>query len=576
MATKGTRSLTITVERRVEHDEARDYIVCGQQPDISTNPKIYLPVCYKTEPLHNGGTEEFRYSEEYFAFMGVLERGLDSIWSVRAIQKDDKPAKIGTNKNDGDTLSAGFPKGARKLILLNEREKDKSRQGTFTIECAGQSTELDDGNKHVVGFMQRFSNTLRVVAAVEYIDGVSYVINPAKHMNIRVANREELHQLPNENSNKPVEIKIPKDRTKVHLYEVRPNQFGPTPGDTQANDGFQFGSEAPKYQPQAQPRQQSTPLPQGARFGPSSQPKKKQPKKVDTLLVQAQEMGFKSKNQFIAYKGFTKFNSLHLAGFYEDSELQNMAKNVDLWISALGDVEDAVTSDTVNQLCLLSLYDCILLLDNSESMIIFDDGERVQQMKQICGTIVQIESILRNTRDVRAVFLGQKVPTMEIQDLEQVENKLEEVFDSGSGLIVQTTKLGTTLRDKILKNRVYDIATTTKPRPLLVSIVTDGKPEGERYNMLSEEMKKCKNELIRRQNLGDKHVVFQISRVGSSKSAKTFIEKLSQDEGLRDICHCTTYLDLEDPGDPDDDISEFIKVYLTDVVKFSFMATTDH
>lgn len=108
-------------------------------------------------------------------------------------------------------------------------------------------------------------------------------------------------------------------------------------------------------------------------------------------------------------------------------------------------------------------------------MIIFDDGERVQQMKQICGTIVQIESILRNTRDVRAVFLGQKVPTMEIQDLEQVENKLEEVFDSGSGLIVQTTKLGTTLRDKILKNRVYDIATTTKPRPLLVSIVTDGK-----------------------------------------------------------------------------------------------------
>lgn len=39
-----------------------------------------------------------------------------------------------------------------------------------------------------------------------------------------------------------------------------------------------------------------------------------------------------------------------------------MAKNVDLWISALGDVEDAVTSDTVNQLCLLSLYDCILLL----------------------------------------------------------------------------------------------------------------------------------------------------------------------------------------------------------------------
>ena len=56
-----------------------------------------------------------------------------------------------------------------------------------------------------------------------------------------------------------------------------------------------------------------------------------------------------------------KFNNDHLSKFYTDRVLQEMAKQVDTWIDALSDVEEA-GSDTVDMLCLLSLYDCVLLL----------------------------------------------------------------------------------------------------------------------------------------------------------------------------------------------------------------------
>ena len=108
-------------------------------------------------------------------------------------------------------------------------------------------------------------------------------------------------------------------------------------------------------------------------------------------------------------------------------------------------------------------------------MIIFEDGQRVQQMISICSMIVQVESILKNTREVRMEFLGQKVPTMVVENLEQVQEELERVFHPENGLTVETTRLGTTLRGKILQKRIYDIARTERPRPLLVSIITDGK-----------------------------------------------------------------------------------------------------
>ena len=102
-------------------------------------------------------------------------------------------------------------------------------------------------------------------------------------------------------------------------------------------------------------------------------------------------------------------------------------------------------------------------------MRIFENGNRVKQMSSICRTIVQVESVLSNTKNVKLEFLGEKVKGVEIKSLEQVESQLANMET------VVSTLLGTALRNKILDDLVYKVASAEKPRPLLVSIITDGR-----------------------------------------------------------------------------------------------------
>jgi hypothetical protein len=88
---------------------------------------------------------------------------------------------------------------------------------------------------------------------------------------------------------------------------------------------------------------------------------------------------------------------------------------------------------------------------------------------EICEMIVQVESIFENTSHVRVEFLNGKKTDAEIATPENVRKLLRHVHYEGP------TKLGGALREKILEERKIRRGRNERLRPLIVSIITDGK-----------------------------------------------------------------------------------------------------
>ena len=97
------------------------------------------------------------------------------------------------------------------------------------------------------------------------------------------------------------------------------------------------------------------------------------------------------------------------------------------------------------------------------------EQDRVPQLMEICENIVQVESIYDNTANVKVEFLNGAKINKEVKTAEEIRNLIEETRNFGC------TNLGRELNNKILKDRIYALKPSEKPRPLLISIITDGR-----------------------------------------------------------------------------------------------------
>jgi hypothetical protein len=97
------------------------------------------------------------------------------------------------------------------------------------------------------------------------------------------------------------------------------------------------------------------------------------------------------------------------------------------------------------------------------------EPSRINEMISICETIVEVESFYDNTANVKVEFLNGKLVNQSMKTKDEVSDVFDKTTMYGS------TNIGRQLREKILKERLYKRPYDQKIRPLLVSIITDGK-----------------------------------------------------------------------------------------------------
>ncbi|KAF8810985.1 hypothetical protein BYT27DRAFT_7278694 [Phlegmacium glaucopus] len=193
--------------------------------------------------------------------------------------------------------------------------------------------------------------------------------------------------------------------------------------------------------------------------------------------------------------------------------------------------------ENIKRLTQLSLYHPVIYCDDSSSM---ESENRYEYLIELVTRIARIATII--------------VPDdMAGVDLRFVNNNFMSTLPAGEILQVMRsfkpsgwTKIGTNLRDKILKPLVYDILDQPKTinnpipfkRPLLVCILTDGEPQPEALNTLRDEIVTCKQKLEAKGYLTTS-VMFCINQVGTSPSAEQFLNGLRNEEEIEEVIYCT-------------------------------------
>ncbi|KAI0449238.1 hypothetical protein F5B21DRAFT_494993 [Xylaria acuta] len=190
----------------------------------------------------------------------------------------------------------------------------------------------------------------------------------------------------------------------------------------------------------------------------------------------------------------------------------------------------------VRDLIRLALYQPVLYCDDSGSM---KRDHRHEHQKDLVDRIARITTqLVPDNEGIELRFINKETdPRMSKPDLGAIDRIMADIPFNG------WTEIGTNLK-KILEDIVYTpVGGDTLRRPVLISILTDGHPNGpkgtpERRDTLKEAILEC-GTFLRAKGYDSKVVRFQISQVGSDDEAGEFLRSLDSDATLQDVLYCT-------------------------------------
>ncbi|CAG8662775.1 18303_t:CDS:2 [Rhizophagus irregularis] len=138
----------------------------------------------------------------------------------------------------------------------------------------------------------------------------------------------------------------------------------------------------------------------------------------------------------------------------------------------------------------VTLRQQVIYCDDSSSMK--RDG-RWDSQKRLVDRIAKITTrILPEGQGVALRFINQDVDNNSNLTLAEIRNILEPMSYMPGG----NTEIGTYLRSKILEPLVYSkLESKSLERPLLISVITDGMPEGEKSSEFVDAILECGNKL---------------------------------------------------------------------------------
>ncbi|KAK2882523.1 hypothetical protein FQN49_000249 [Arthroderma sp. PD_2] len=229
-------------------------------------------------------------------------------------------------------------------------------------------------------------------------------------------------------------------------------------------------------------------------------------------------------------KDFIKENNLNKFFPPNDPFLQTVVdRAVDL------DANPDNTLDT-KDLTRLALYQPVLYCEIDDSSSMRSDN-RAEHQIDIVERIANIATrIIPDDEGVKVRFINRNTDiTIYKRNLDELRVIMEAEQPNGP------TEIGTNLKRKVLDTLVYQpLAAKSLKRPVLVSIITDGRPEGwqERTDTLKKAILEC-GKALEAGGYDRKVVRFQISQIGSDDGAEDFLDSLMRDDMLQDVLYCT-------------------------------------
>ncbi|PUU79847.1 hypothetical protein B9Z19DRAFT_1022673 [Tuber borchii] len=181
------------------------------------------------------------------------------------------------------------------------------------------------------------------------------------------------------------------------------------------------------------------------------------------------------------------------------------------------------TFEVAKDLTALTLYDLAILIDDSDSMISEEEGQRKKTLIQLIDHITDIYSLANESGVFAMRFMNRSGGKKNWK--EKSEKYLSEHKYGG------VTRIGTELKKKILDK--FAIGNSNQRKPLLVLIITDGAVEGEKKGHLKNVIRDCVNER-KGAGKGFEAVTFQFSRIGDDPGAAQLLIDLDQDPDLGD------------------------------------------
>ncbi|KAL8874431.1 MAG: hypothetical protein Q9174_000224 [Haloplaca sp. 1 TL-2023] len=244
----------------------------------------------------------------------------------------------------------------------------------------------------------------------------------------------------------------------------------------------------------------------------------------------------------------------------QQKQLQNMIPpnhpNLDRYAQrAAGQVQQACSrwnlpSEVGQDLVKLALFDVILYIDNSGSMQMAEDGERIRDLKLIVNRVVGAATLFDDDGiSIRFMNEWNSNPAMDGFDMRRLdgirdERMVEHIVSKIQ--FVGLTPLGTELRNKVIEPLVLGPARNRQlQKPVLIITVTDGSPAGEMPQAVFDVIRAASDELSRMPQYGPGAVSFQFAQVGNDQGAREFLAKLDSDAHVGRLVDCTSNFENE-------------------------------
>ncbi|KAL8693561.1 MAG: hypothetical protein Q9218_001647 [Villophora microphyllina] len=198
----------------------------------------------------------------------------------------------------------------------------------------------------------------------------------------------------------------------------------------------------------------------------------------------------------------------------------------------------------------LALFDIVLFIDNSGSMILEEKGERIEDLKEILSRVVGVATLFDDDGiSIRFLNNWHSDPAMDgfdMRRLDGIRNKQMVDHIISKTQYVGLTPLGTELRNKVIDPLILGPARNRQlQKPVLVIIVTDGRPAGESDGVVREAIRYASNELSRMPQYGPGAISFQFAQVGNDQKAREFLAELDSDPQVGSLIDCTSNYENE-------------------------------
>ncbi|KAH7096074.1 hypothetical protein FB567DRAFT_48531 [Paraphoma chrysanthemicola] len=194
----------------------------------------------------------------------------------------------------------------------------------------------------------------------------------------------------------------------------------------------------------------------------------------------------------------------------------------------------------------LGIYDMIIFIDNSGSMRLEENEERLDDLKVICRFAAALHELfegktqakgdtLEQHHSLQVCFMNGEQPISTVRDRAEMEEALKQ------GKFRGLTKLSSELEEKVLKPLRTKYTNGPLRRPVMVLVVTDGglshESTEEMINMLDRTYQALGQDC--EPGATPRILSLQFAQVGNDHKAQHFLAQMKLDPRLRQKIDCT-------------------------------------